>query len=36
MTQESSLPDIRLDPDGLYREETYTDLRSGSLRRMVR
>jgi len=35
MTQEANLPDIRIDPNGLYREETYTDLRAGSLRRMV-
>ena len=35
MTQDSNLPDIRLDPDALYREETFTDLRTGSLRRMV-
>jgi hypothetical protein len=35
MTQDPNLPDIRLDPNGLYREETFTDLRSGSLRRMV-
>lgn len=35
MSQESNLPDIRLDPNSLYREETYTDLRAGSLRRMV-
>lgn len=35
MAQDPNLPDIRLDADGLYREETYTDLRVGSLRRMV-
>jgi hypothetical protein len=35
MAQDPGLPDIRLDPNGLYREETFTDLRSGSLRRMV-
>ena len=35
MTQDPNLPDIRLDPNGLYREETFTDLRAGSLRRMV-
>lgn len=35
MAQDPNLPDIRLDPNGLYREETFTDLRSGSLRRMV-
>ena len=35
MSQDPNLPDIRLDPDNLYREETLTDLRSGSLRRMI-
>ena len=35
MTQDPNLPDIRLDPGALYREETFTDLRTGSLRRMV-
>jgi len=35
MAQDPSLPDIRLDPNGLYREETFTDLRAGSVRRMV-
>lgn len=35
MTPDPNLPDIRLDPDGLYREETFTDLRAGSVRRMV-
>src|SRR5689334_5528832 len=35
MTQDPNLPDIRLDPNGLYREETFTDLRAGSLRRLV-
>lgn len=35
MNQDPNLPDIRLDPNGLYREETFTDLRAGSIRRMV-
>lgn len=35
MSQDPTLPDIRIDPNSLYREETYTDLRAGSLRRMV-
>jgi hypothetical protein len=35
MSQDPGLPDIRLDPNALYREETLTDLRSGSLRRMI-
>ena len=35
MTPDPSLPDFTLDANGLYREETFTDLRVGSLRRMV-
>lgn len=35
MSQDPQLPDIRLDPNGLYREEAFTDLRAGSIRRMV-
>lgn len=35
MAQDPTLPDMRLDPDGLYREETFSDLRTGSVRRMV-
>ena len=35
MTQDPNLPEIKLDPNGLYREETFTDLRAGSLRRMI-
>ena len=35
MTPDPNLPDFTLDLDGLYREEAYTDLRVGSLRRMV-
>lgn len=35
MAQDPNLPEMRLDPDGLYREETFTDLRTGSVRRMV-
>ena len=30
-----SLPDIKLDPAHLYREESFTDGRSGMLRRLV-
>jgi len=32
---ESQLPDIKLDPAHLYREESYTDGRAGTLRRLV-
>ena len=35
MAQDPNLPDFRLDPGGLYREETFTDLHTGSVRRMV-
>lgn len=35
MAQDPNLPEIRLDPNGMYREETFTDLRAGSIRRMV-
>lgn len=35
MNPDPNLPDIRLDPNGLYREETLTDLRAGMLKRMV-
>ena len=32
---EQELPEIKLDADNLYREEQITDLRSGSIRRML-
>jgi hypothetical protein len=35
MPQDSRLPDIKLDPAHLYREETFTDRRAGTLRRLV-
>lgn len=35
MPQEPQMPDIKLDPAELYREESYTDRRAGSLRRLV-
>lgn len=35
MAQDPNLPDMRIDADALYREETFTDLRAGSIRRMV-
>lgn len=34
-TQDLGLPDIRIDQDALYREETFTDRRAGTLRRLV-
>ena len=35
MTPSDNLPDIRMDSDALYREETYTDRRAGVLRVLV-
>ena len=35
MAQEPQLPEIRLDPQALYREETFTDRHAGVLRRLV-
>ncbi|HLQ86402.1 MAG TPA: hypothetical protein VK110_09655 [Salinisphaeraceae bacterium] len=30
-----SMPEIKLDADNLYREESFTDLKAGSIRRLV-
>lgn len=35
MVSEPELPEIRLDTGHLYREETFTDRRMGSIRRLV-
>lgn len=35
MTQESGLPEIKLDATQLYREDTFTDRRAGTLRRLT-
>jgi len=35
MAQEFQLPEIKLDAAQLYREETFTDRRAGTLRRLV-
>lgn len=35
MAQDQELPEIKLDADALYREETYTDRRVGALRKLV-
>lgn len=35
MPQEQGLPDIKLDPSELYREEVFTDRRAGTLRRLT-
>jgi hypothetical protein len=35
MAQEQGLPEIKLDPAELYREEVFTDRRAGTLRRLT-
>src|SRR5512146_1639452 len=35
MAAKSDLPEVRLDPSGLYREEIYTDRRAGTIRRLT-
>jgi hypothetical protein len=35
MSTESKLSELRMDPADLYREETFTDRRVGSIRRLV-
>ena len=35
MAQQPDLPEIKLDPASLYREEMFTDRRAGTLRRMT-
>ena len=35
MAPDPQLPEIKLDPAQLYREETFTDRRAGTLRRLV-
>ena len=35
MATQPELPEIKLDPNGLYREEVITDRKAGTLRRMV-
>jgi len=35
MAEQSDLPEVRLDPAGLYREEIYTDRRAGTIRRLT-
>lgn len=35
MAQQPQIPDIKLDATQLYREETYTDRKAGTLRRLV-
>ncbi len=35
MASQSDIPDIKLDPNGLYREEIITDRKAGTLRRLT-
>jgi hypothetical protein len=35
MAAKSDLPEVRLDPAALYREEMYTDRRAGTIRRLT-
>jgi hypothetical protein len=35
MAQETGMPDIQVDRDGLYREEVFTDRKAGTLRRLL-
>ncbi|MGH8298207.1 MAG: hypothetical protein ACRES6_02845 [Steroidobacteraceae bacterium] len=35
MPAQSDLPDVRIDPSGLYREEIFTDRRAGTIRRLT-
>jgi len=34
-TERDVLKELKVDPDNLYREETYSDLRAGSIRRLT-
>jgi hypothetical protein len=35
MASQPELPEIKLDPQALYREETFTDRRAGTIRRLT-
>jgi len=35
MAAQSELPDVRLDPAAMYREEIFTDRRAGTIRRLT-
>ena len=35
MAAQNDLPDVRLDPAAMYREEIFTDRRSGTIRRLT-
>ena len=35
MAAQNDLPEIQIDPNGLYREDVFTDRRAGSIRRLT-
>jgi hypothetical protein len=35
MAVQNDLPDVQIDPKGLYREDVFTDRRAGSIRRLT-
>lgn len=35
MAAQNDLPDVRLDPSAMYREEVFTDRRAGTIRRLT-
>ena len=35
MASQAEMPEIKLDPNGLYREEIFTDRKAGTLRRLT-
>jgi len=35
MATENNVPELKMDPTGLYREETFTDRKVGTIRRMT-
>jgi hypothetical protein len=35
MAAQNDLPDVKIDPAGLYREEIFTDRRAGTIRRLT-
>jgi hypothetical protein len=35
MASQADMPEIKLDPNGLYREEIFTDRKAGTLRRLT-
>jgi hypothetical protein len=35
MAAQNDLPDVKLDPSGMYREEVFTDRRAGTIRKLT-